>query len=141
MICPPVAPSSPPRRRARSDGADGGDEQQEGRDLERQQELRQQQLADLAGLAEQHMYSNQARSNGVLLRTAAGQDDDVPSIADLTAQGADVIATAEPRVFLDDMFYRQRRDSAVVTSFERGLPGQVCKADDWQLGAGRIADG
>ena len=34
------------------DGADGGDEQQEGRDLERQQELRQQQLADLAGLAE-----------------------------------------------------------------------------------------
>jgi 7,8-dihydropterin-6-yl-methyl-4-(beta-D-ribofuranosyl)aminobenzene 5'-phosphate synthase len=55
--------------------------------------------------------------------------DDVPSIADLTAQGADVIATAEPRVFLDDMFYVSG-EIPRVTPFERGLPGQVCKADD-----------
>ena len=34
------------------DGADGGDQQQERGDLERQQELRQQQLADLLGAAE-----------------------------------------------------------------------------------------
>jgi len=30
--------------------------------------------------------------------------DDVPSIADLTAQGADVVCTTEPQLFLDDMF-------------------------------------
>jgi 7,8-dihydropterin-6-yl-methyl-4-(beta-D-ribofuranosyl)aminobenzene 5'-phosphate synthase len=55
--------------------------------------------------------------------------DDVPSIADLTAQGAEVICTAESRAFLDGMFYVSG-EIPRVTPFERGLPGQVCKADD-----------
>ncbi len=55
--------------------------------------------------------------------------DDVPAIADLTAQGAEVICTAEPRAFLDGMFYVSG-EIPRVTPFERGLPGQVCKTDD-----------
>lgn len=55
--------------------------------------------------------------------------DDVPSIADLTAQGADVVCTTEPRSFLDDMFYVSG-EIPRVTLFERGLPGQVRKTED-----------
>jgi len=47
--------------------------------------------------------------------------DDVPSIADLSAQGADVVCTTEPRTFLDDMFYVSG-EIPRVTPFERGLP-------------------
>ena len=55
--------------------------------------------------------------------------DDVPNIADLTAQGADVVCTTEPRAFLDDMFYVSG-EIPRVTPFERGLPGQVRKTED-----------
>ena len=55
--------------------------------------------------------------------------DDVPGIADLTAQGAEVICTTEPRAFLDDMFYVSG-EIPRVTPFERGLPGQVRKTED-----------
>jgi len=55
--------------------------------------------------------------------------DDVPSIADLTAQGADVVCTTEPRAFLDGMFYVSG-EIPRVTPFERGLPGQVRKTED-----------
>lgn len=55
--------------------------------------------------------------------------DDVPSIADLTAQGAEVICTSEPRSFLDDMFHVSG-EVPRVTPFERGLPGQVRKTED-----------
>jgi 7,8-dihydropterin-6-yl-methyl-4-(beta-D-ribofuranosyl)aminobenzene 5'-phosphate synthase len=55
--------------------------------------------------------------------------DDVPSIADLTAQGADVVCTTEPQSFLDDMFFVSG-EIPRVTPFERGLPGQVRKTED-----------
>jgi 7,8-dihydropterin-6-yl-methyl-4-(beta-D-ribofuranosyl)aminobenzene 5'-phosphate synthase len=55
--------------------------------------------------------------------------DDVPSIADLTAQGADVVSTTEPHALLDDMFYVSG-EIPRVTPFERGLPGQVRKTED-----------
>ena len=55
--------------------------------------------------------------------------DDVPSSADLTAQGADVICITEPRAFLDDMFYVSG-EIPRVTPFERGLLGQVRKTED-----------
>lgn len=55
--------------------------------------------------------------------------DDVPGIADLTALGAEVVCTAEPRAFLDDMFYVSG-EIPRVTPFERGLPGQVRKTED-----------
>lgn len=57
--------------------------------------------------------------------------DDVPSVADLTALGADVVSTAEPRAFLDDMFYVSG-EIPRVTPFERGLPGQVRRTADGQ---------
>jgi 7,8-dihydropterin-6-yl-methyl-4-(beta-D-ribofuranosyl)aminobenzene 5'-phosphate synthase len=55
--------------------------------------------------------------------------DDVPSIADLTAQGANVISTTEPQSFLDGLFYVSG-EIPRVTPFERGLPGQVRKTED-----------
>lgn len=57
--------------------------------------------------------------------------DDVPSIVDLSAQGADVVSTTEPQVFLDDMFYVSG-EIPRVTPFERGLPGQVRRTADGQ---------
>ena len=55
--------------------------------------------------------------------------DDVPGIAELTAQGADVVCTTEPRAFLDDTFYVSG-EIPRVTPFERGLPGQGRKTED-----------
>jgi 7,8-dihydropterin-6-yl-methyl-4-(beta-D-ribofuranosyl)aminobenzene 5'-phosphate synthase len=55
--------------------------------------------------------------------------DDVPGIADLTAHGAEVVCTTEPQSLLDDMFYVSG-EVPRVTSFERGLPGQVRKTED-----------
>jgi len=55
--------------------------------------------------------------------------DDVPGIADLTAQGADVINTTEPQTFLDGMFHVSG-EIPRVTGFERGLPGQVRQTED-----------
>jgi 7,8-dihydropterin-6-yl-methyl-4-(beta-D-ribofuranosyl)aminobenzene 5'-phosphate synthase len=55
--------------------------------------------------------------------------DDVPSIEDLSAQGARVICTTEPQVMLDEMFHVSG-EIPRVTEFERGLPGQVRKTAD-----------
>jgi len=55
--------------------------------------------------------------------------DDVPSIDELTGRGALVICTTEPQRFLDDMFYVSG-EIPRVTSFERGLPGQVRRTED-----------
>ena len=55
--------------------------------------------------------------------------DDVPSIADLTALGADVVCTTAPQVVLDGMVYVSG-EIPRVTPFERGLPGQVRKTAD-----------
>jgi 7,8-dihydropterin-6-yl-methyl-4-(beta-D-ribofuranosyl)aminobenzene 5'-phosphate synthase len=55
--------------------------------------------------------------------------DDVPSIADLTAQGARVVCTTEPQRLLDDMFHVSG-EIPRVTPFERGLPGQVRRTAD-----------
>jgi 7,8-dihydropterin-6-yl-methyl-4-(beta-D-ribofuranosyl)aminobenzene 5'-phosphate synthase len=60
--------------------------------------------------------------------------DDVPSIAELTAQGARVVSTTEPQRFLDDMFHVSG-EIPRVTPFERGLPGQVRRTadgNDWE---------
>lgn len=55
--------------------------------------------------------------------------DDVPSIDDLTSQGARVICTTEPQSFLDDMVFVSG-EIPRVTAFERGLPGQVRRTED-----------
>jgi 7,8-dihydropterin-6-yl-methyl-4-(beta-D-ribofuranosyl)aminobenzene 5'-phosphate synthase len=64
--------------------------------------------------------------NGTLRRM-----EDIPSIDDLTAFGADVIATTEPHVLRDGMFFVSG-EIARVTPFERGYPGQVRLRDDGQ---------
>jgi len=55
--------------------------------------------------------------------------DDVPSVDDLTALGAQVICTTQPQSFLDDMYFVSG-EVPRVTSFERGLPGQVRRTAD-----------
>ena len=55
--------------------------------------------------------------------------EDIPSVDDLTAFGAEVIATREPQTFLDDMFFVSG-EIPRVTGYERGYPGQVRLADD-----------
>ena len=55
--------------------------------------------------------------------------DDVPSIDDLTALGADVVLTTEPQSFLDGMFHVSG-EVPRVTAFERGMPGQVRRTSD-----------
>jgi 7,8-dihydropterin-6-yl-methyl-4-(beta-D-ribofuranosyl)aminobenzene 5'-phosphate synthase len=58
---------------------------------------------------------------------------DVPSITALTAHGADVDCTREPRVLLDGMFCLSG-EIPRVTAFERGLPAHYQRSDDesWQ---------
>lgn len=55
--------------------------------------------------------------------------EDVPSIETLTARGATVIVTDEPRAILDDMFYLSG-EIPRVTPFENGLPGQFRRSED-----------
>ena len=55
--------------------------------------------------------------------------DDVPSIDDLTSQGAQVICTTKPQSFLDDTFFVSG-EIPRLTEFERGLPGQVRRTED-----------
>jgi 7,8-dihydropterin-6-yl-methyl-4-(beta-D-ribofuranosyl)aminobenzene 5'-phosphate synthase len=70
------------------------------------------------------------RSRGMMLPGGSVRlMDDVPSIEDLTGQGARVICTTEPQWFLDDMFFVSG-EIPRVTPFERGLPGQVRRSDD-----------
>ncbi len=56
----------------------------------------------------------------------------VPSIAELAAHGARVVATREPHVFLDDMFYVSG-EIPRVTPFEQGLPNHYAEGEDgWE---------
>jgi 7,8-dihydropterin-6-yl-methyl-4-(beta-D-ribofuranosyl)aminobenzene 5'-phosphate synthase len=57
------------------------------------------------------------------------QMDDVPSIEELTSRGAKVICTIDPQSFLDNMFFVSG-EIPRVTTFERGMPGQVCRTTD-----------
>lgn len=54
--------------------------------------------------------------------------EDVPSVADLTAHGARVVATREPQNLLDGMFYVSG-EIPRVTPFEKGLPFHMVKTD------------
>jgi 7,8-dihydropterin-6-yl-methyl-4-(beta-D-ribofuranosyl)aminobenzene 5'-phosphate synthase len=64
--------------------------------------------------------------NGSMLRM-----EDIPSVDDLTAFGADVVMTKEPQALLDGMFYLSG-EIPRVTAFERGFPGQVRRTLDGQ---------
>jgi 7,8-dihydropterin-6-yl-methyl-4-(beta-D-ribofuranosyl)aminobenzene 5'-phosphate synthase len=56
----------------------------------------------------------------------------VPSIAELVAHGARVVATREPRAFLDDMFYVSG-EIPRVTPFEQGLPNHYAETENgWE---------
>jgi 7,8-dihydropterin-6-yl-methyl-4-(beta-D-ribofuranosyl)aminobenzene 5'-phosphate synthase len=58
--------------------------------------------------------------------------EDVPSIAELTAHGARVVATREPQAPLDGMFYVSG-EIPRVTPFETGLPFHYAKTDNgWE---------
>lgn len=55
--------------------------------------------------------------------------EDIPSVEDLTAFGAEVIVTTEPQSLHDDMFFVSG-EVPRVTLYERGYPGQVRLMDD-----------
>jgi 7,8-dihydropterin-6-yl-methyl-4-(beta-D-ribofuranosyl)aminobenzene 5'-phosphate synthase len=57
--------------------------------------------------------------------------EDIPSVEDLTAFGAEVIATTEPQALHDGMFFVSR-EVPRVTPYERGYPGQVRLMEDGQ---------
>jgi 7,8-dihydropterin-6-yl-methyl-4-(beta-D-ribofuranosyl)aminobenzene 5'-phosphate synthase len=58
--------------------------------------------------------------------------EDVPSIAELTAHGARVVATREPQAPLDGMFYVSG-EIPRVTPFETGLPFHYAKTESgWE---------
>jgi 7,8-dihydropterin-6-yl-methyl-4-(beta-D-ribofuranosyl)aminobenzene 5'-phosphate synthase len=70
------------------------------------------------------------RTRGVKLPNGTvRQMEDIPSVADLTAFGAEVVATREPQVLLDGMFYVSG-EIPRVTPYERGYPGQVALSGD-----------
>jgi len=52
----------------------------------------------------------------------------VPSVAELTAHGARVVATREPQAVLDGVFYISG-EIPRVTPFEKGLPGHCSKTE------------
>ena len=57
--------------------------------------------------------------------------EDIPSVEDLTAFGAEVALTTEPQVLHDGMFFVSG-EIPRVTPYERGLPGQVRLMEDGQ---------
>lgn len=70
------------------------------------------------------------RSRGMTLPGGGVREmDDVPGVDELTSHGARVICTTEPQCFLDNMFFVSG-EIPRVTSFERGLPGQVRRTVD-----------
>lgn len=85
--------------------------------------------------AHPNMFRSRARQlpNGEMLPM-----EDVPGVVALTECGANVIATTEPQIFLDNMFYVSG-EIPRVTAFEQGLPfhyqksmdGQRWEADPW----------
>ena len=72
------------------------------------------------------------RSRGVKLPNGSLRlMEDIPSVADLTAFGADVVITSEPQVLHDGMFFVSG-EIPRVTPYERGFPGQVRLKEDGQ---------
>ena len=72
------------------------------------------------------------RSRGVKLANGTVRRmEDVPSIDDLTAFGAEVVVTREPQDLHDGMFFVSG-EIPRVTAYERGYPGQVRLMDDGQ---------
>jgi 7,8-dihydropterin-6-yl-methyl-4-(beta-D-ribofuranosyl)aminobenzene 5'-phosphate synthase len=69
------------------------------------------------------------RSRAVQLNGAVRRMEDVPSVEDLTAFGAEVIVTTEPQSLHDAMFFVSG-EIPRVTAYERGYPGQVRLMDD-----------
>jgi 7,8-dihydropterin-6-yl-methyl-4-(beta-D-ribofuranosyl)aminobenzene 5'-phosphate synthase len=70
------------------------------------------------------------RSRAVQLPNGAVRRmEDVPSVEDLTAFGAEVIVTTEPQSLHDDMFFVSG-EVPRVTAYERGYPGQVRLMED-----------
>jgi 7,8-dihydropterin-6-yl-methyl-4-(beta-D-ribofuranosyl)aminobenzene 5'-phosphate synthase len=57
--------------------------------------------------------------------------EDIPSVDDLTAFGAEVIVTTEPQLLHDSMFFVSG-EIPRVTPYERGFPGQVRLMQDGQ---------
>ncbi len=57
--------------------------------------------------------------------------EDIPSVEDLTAFGAEVVLTTEPQVVHDGMFFVSG-EIPRVTPYERGFPGQVRLMEDGQ---------
>lgn len=57
--------------------------------------------------------------------------EDIPSVEDLMAFGAEVVLTTEPQVVHDGMFFVSG-EIPRVTPYERGFPGQVCLMEDGQ---------
>jgi 7,8-dihydropterin-6-yl-methyl-4-(beta-D-ribofuranosyl)aminobenzene 5'-phosphate synthase len=55
--------------------------------------------------------------------------EDVPSLEALAAAGGAVVNASEARLLLDDTFFVSG-EIARVTPYEKGLPQQVCRADD-----------
>jgi 7,8-dihydropterin-6-yl-methyl-4-(beta-D-ribofuranosyl)aminobenzene 5'-phosphate synthase len=64
------------------------------------------------------------QANGAVRRM-----EDVPSVVDLTAFGAQVVVTTEPQALLDGLVYLSG-EVPRVSGFERGYPGQVCRSAD-----------
>ncbi len=59
--------------------------------------------------------------------------ENVPSVAELTAHGARVVATREPQAVLNGMFYVSG-EIPRVTPFEKGLPGHCSRTEKgWEL--------
>lgn len=58
--------------------------------------------------------------------------DDVPSVAELTDFGAEMVVTTEPRIFLDGLFYVSG-EIPRVSGFQRGFTGHMKgTANGWE---------
>jgi 7,8-dihydropterin-6-yl-methyl-4-(beta-D-ribofuranosyl)aminobenzene 5'-phosphate synthase len=63
---------------------------------------------------------------------AVSRMDDVPSVAELTDFGAEMVVTTEPRTFLDGLFYVSG-EIPRLSGFERGFPGHMKRtANGWE---------
>ncbi len=66
-----------------------------------------------------------------LLSGGVREAEGIPMPADLACSGAAMVITTEPQIILDGMFYVSG-EIPRVTSFEKGLPGQVRRTADGQ---------
>jgi 7,8-dihydropterin-6-yl-methyl-4-(beta-D-ribofuranosyl)aminobenzene 5'-phosphate synthase len=79
-----------------------------------------------------YVHPGMFRSRGVQMPNGTVRRmEDVPSIDDLTAFGAETVVTREPQALHDGMFFVSD-EIPRVTAYERGYPGQVRLMDDGQ---------